>query len=198
MKIIVDFDDTVVEVNNFILTKLNEAMGTDYSLDDMTSYNYYDNFTEEEADYIMEIWNRPDLYDRDGIDWKEYAREGLMQLNNEHEVILATVLTSGHAESKARWIDNHDQYFDDYYICSRKEHLEADLIIDDGAHHLQEANMAGILIDQPYNQHYEASLGRANDWQEVVDLVAQYRGVLEQATQDISTNNHPFVGKVRP
>lgn len=166
--ILIDLDDTIVEVNKNLIQNLNEEFNEDYELENITCFNYYESFPEEQAEYMYDQWLREDLYESDDVQWKEGAKSGLSELRKNFEVLIVSKPMTGHASSKLRWIREHEEYFDGYVLTNRKDMVVGDLLVDDSPNNLENFHSDIIVVDQPYNQHIE-DYHRAYYWGEIVD-----------------------------
>ena len=95
------------------------------------------------------------------------ALDGIRRIRElGHTVIFATDCTYGMTDQKARWFERHGFSLPredgrglpkDFVAINGKFHLDADLLIDDGAHHIRPwvegKRRRAILFEYPYNQH---------------------------------------------
>lgn len=184
MKLVVDLDETILDVHSFILNKVNKNQGVNVSEDDITSYDYYECLDERVADLIIDAWNTVDLYDRRMINYYSGAEEILQQFRYMGiNVILATSPALAHVSvpSKIDWIKQNDHIYDDWCITEEKSILEPDVLIDDkpqlSPHYFQ------IIPEKPYNINLDHSLEGVSyimvkNWDDVCDKILNLKEVI--------------------
>lgn len=67
--------------------------------------------------------------------------------------------------------------FNDVIIASQKDLIKGDLLIDDAIHNFERWDGAGIMMNAPHNQKYDAEahgLKRANNWIEIYQIVQEF------------------------
>ena len=110
------------------------------------------------------------------------ASEILWKLDSEgHRIRIITARFVTHGQNykavshTAEWLDKQDIPYRDLLFMSDKEHVEADLFIDDSPHNLVNlltANKQAIVYNKLYNNHVEHHL-KANNWTEVYEIIHQ-------------------------
>jgi 5'(3')-deoxyribonucleotidase len=173
--ILVDLDDTLAPVNHKMLDLLNEQLGTDYSINDLESYDYFESMPEDHAEYMMSLWNRDDLYQHINVEPEPYAIGTLKKLRSDYEIYIVSKPLPGHATSKMQWLEEIDEdAYDGYILTEHKHQVKGDIIIDDSPEHLYEApqSMFKIIYDRPYNRDLDdIGVARAHSWKDVLHRI---------------------------
>jgi 5'(3')-deoxyribonucleotidase len=179
--ILLDMDGVLVDVNPKHLKRVNERFGTDYGIEDLIRFNYYDYLPEQHARYLVEeSWQDPELYH--DLPIAEGAEKGIEALRELARVVVVSSPMTGHASSKMRWLMNHGFSKRDFVLTSDKTLVErmcpGALLIDDGPAFLKQHEGPKIIVDRPWNRHLEDSkLGydtyRAHSWDEIVSFAQE-------------------------
>lgn len=181
MRILVDMDDTMEQLLEAWLRKVNEKYDRSVVCEDITVWDVskaYPGLTKEQVyDVILEndFWK-----DVEPIPHAAEVLEGFIRKGHEIFVVTATPYES--VPGKMR--DHLFRYFpfirwENVIITSRKQLIQGDVLIDDGVHNLEGGNYRKILVDAPYNRAYDAEANgmiRVYNWKEIeaaVDRIAE-------------------------
>ena len=186
MTILVDMDDTIEQLLAAWIDKLNAMYGYAVTPEDSTDWDVSKAFPGLTREQVYDVPRHNDF-------WKDVEP------------------VPGAAEVMQRWIaDGHDVYivtasqyesipgkmrdllfrcfpfiaWDHVIITSHKQMLRADVLIDDGVHNLEGGDYAKILVDAPYNRHYDAASGgmkRVYNWDEIEREVARINAERNEA-----------------
>lgn len=177
LKVFCDFDDVLINFCEVWVSLINEQNNTNVRVDDIKSWNISEAFpslTKEQVYkplYETEIWCR--------VSPLPGAVDGLQKLINDgHQVYIAT---SSHYKTIADKVDRvllrYFPFFnlDNLIVIKHKQLLSGDVLIDDGIHNLVGGKYKGILKSAPHNLSckLEDNIFRANDWNEIYQLVGE-------------------------
>ena len=146
----------------------NERTGCDIKYCDIKSWAIDSYIPKEHKELFWSLLEEEELWDR--IQPLSDSQKYIKKLNEEYNFYFVTATHWTNATMKARrlqrlypFIDVHKQLI----IASKKQMINADLIIDDGEHNLAGFWGNKILYTQPWNQHVntvkEGAL-RVNNW----------------------------------
>jgi 5'-nucleotidase len=92
-----------------------------------------------------------------------------------YEIIILTAFTSIEAvKPKTQWIKQNLSHIDSIILVShktKKSHIHADILIDDGLHNHESFSGVSILYDRPWNRS-NTDLPRAHNWYEINSMVS--------------------------
>lgn len=115
--------------------------------------------------------------ERDG--WQRHgAVEYVKKLIDEgYDVYLCTTTDYRNVRPKfENVIQKHFPYinWNQVIIASRKQMINADVLVDDGVHNLENGNYIKILVSAPHNASYDAKgngMYRVDNWEEIYELI---------------------------
>lgn len=148
--ILLDVDGVLVDKTHEHLAAINARFGTSFTYKDVTDWNY-SYMTPEQIRYQNELWDSPTLYDNEELSLAYLAT--LSELRKMGRVIACTSPFVGHASSKYRFLRRCGFSMRDIIMAKDKNLVFGDLLIDDGAHNIEEFHSRAILVDRPWNQH---------------------------------------------
>lgn len=175
MRIIVDLDETIMDVHSHFEEMINSCGYSDeseYELEfcksSITDYDYYECLPVHLAEFIMSLWSAGNLYQRDGVSPFKDSIDVLENLRERgHEIVIATVPMEGHVKSKLKWLNNHSSIYDSYVMVDgNKDVLDGDILIDDCPHYISD-KFTNILIDKPYNEDCDGNYIRVFNWAQI-------------------------------
>ena len=172
MTILVDMDDTMEQLLAAWLKKLNTMYGYDVTPEDSVVWDVSAAFPGLTREQVYDVPRHDDF-------WKEVEPvPGAVEVMKKwvdagHDVYVVTASQYESIPGKMR--DHLFKWFpfitwDHVIITSHKQMLKADVLIDDGVHNLEGGDYEKILVDAPYNRHYdEAAHGmkRVYNWAEI-------------------------------
>ena len=175
-KILVDIDDTIENLCQAWCEWLNDHYNSDVNPDDITEwriYKFFDNIPKAEV-------YKP-LYEEDF--WKTVtpkldAIKYLSMLNDEgYDIYLCT--NTNYRNVKIKYELIVQKYFpyiswDKVIVCSKKQMIKADILIDDGVHNLIGGDYLKVLLTTPHNKYFDAEKNdvfRVNNWEEIYQVI---------------------------
>ncbi len=166
--ILIDCDGVLIDHNAAFLQRVNKALGTDFSFEEIHCFDYAECLGPSAKALIYEYWQADDLYD--GLSPEPGALAALTELRKLRRVCVVSTPFVGHIKSKYRWLS---RFFEpnDIYICHDKSLLKGCLLIDDAPHNLAASAWPwpAIVFDRPWNRDVNG-IPRAKDWIDVVRL----------------------------
>lgn len=173
MRILVDLDDTLVNMMEKALYYYNDAIGRTPKLEmsQLTSWELENRWAFEE------IWRIPGFFA--DLPWMDdSARPALHSLVKDgHEiVIVSAVPTWESCLSKYQWCHTHlkipgiIQSMDQVVLTRGKDYIEGECMVDDKPSNLTRRRFP-ILFDRPWNRR-ASGYSRAYDWEGVREHVA--------------------------
>lgn len=179
--LLVDCDDTIENFSEVWIKKLNEIYGTNYSTDDIKSWDISYLFQGTVKDDLIAVIDNEDF-------WKEViplegAVESLRCLMHFFDVYIVTAGTP----TSVHWKGNHviNKYFpfidkDHIISCKHKQLIKGDYLIDDNFDNILYGDYGGILFTASHNREIDCGafrVVRVNNWKEAVDyLLEEYYG----------------------
>ncbi len=116
----------------------------------------------------------------------EGSRNALEQLSQYHDVFItsAAMEVPTSFDAKFKWLEQHFPFIPPARIvfCGDKHIINADVLIDDRSRHFKKFRGIGILFTAPHNAKEPAPL-RANDWNEVLDILSNQRARMASVKQ---------------
>lgn len=188
MKVVLDQDEVLVEFVQGLLDVWNREHGTSFQRADVKSWQLDRTLGEGSYPQVCEILSRPGFFE--GLRPKPGACAGVRSLLKAgHRVVIAThvdkMVDAPAYDGKRDWMQHHLPELEarDLFFVSRKSWIDADVLVDDGAHNLEEwaveaGKPGGILMDAPWNRLLDLSehegnwtVYRAFDWDDVLDRI---------------------------
>lgn len=183
LTVLVDMDDTIEDLLGAWVSALNQQYGLEVNKDSVTDWDVTKAFPKLTKPQVF-----APLYS-EGF-WKtvkpiDGAADALQRLINDGHT-LYVVTSSFHENLSAKMTNVLFKYFpffrwEDVIITDHKQLVKGDVLVDDGVHNLEGGDYLKILMDAPHNRGYDAEAGgmyRADDWNEVYELITQYAGLL--------------------
>lgn len=154
MTILIDVDGVIFNTQETLLNWLNIRYNTNYTIDDITSYDWFDN-TFDDPWSIMEhdtFWYT--------VKANKLAIDYILKWKHEgHTIKFVTASYYHHAlyTKIHKLLDSFNGEFDDkdVIICHNKDMIKGDLLIDDNFDNAKKfsmtANQPAVLYSQPWN-----------------------------------------------
>lgn len=110
MVVLFDFDEVFVDLNTGALKYVNEKIGTNYTIKDVTSWDFFDKPNVREP--FFEYLALPNVYQEHVIANKKMINvlKQMVEMNKEVYIVTASVESS--QESKYKFIKEHMSFFD--------------------------------------------------------------------------------------
>lgn len=174
--ILVDMDDTLVNLLQAWVSALNQIHGLNVDPNDIDDWDITQFFPSLTRYQVFEPLFADEFWDT--VKPKEDAVQYLKQLKDDGYKIY--ICTNTHYKTlKAKMEKVLFKYFDylswkDLIIVADKQLLDADFLVDDGVHNLIGGKYKGILMDAPHNRKFnerEHGIIRVKTWREIYALI---------------------------
>ncbi|MBQ3047853.1 MAG: hypothetical protein IJD48_02440 [Clostridia bacterium] len=178
-KLIIDFDDTICQ--SVFLKKVNEFLGTNYSIDDFKDYLIDEIIPESQKKKFYNSFFDVDPYE--DLDLIDGAKKALKKLNEVYDiyicsagVMLLNPQNSGKLfASKYNYLLKRLPFLDPkkFIFTSSKELIKGDVIIDDYFHNLRSDIKTKLLFTSYHNKDFtdeelkKRGVERVNSWEEI-------------------------------
>jgi len=177
LTILVDMDDTIEQLLQTWVRKLNEKYDRNVDYEDILSWDIDDAYPGLTKEQVFSVPFEPGF-------WKTVepipgAAEALQRLiANGHEVF---IVTASYPESvPEKMNDLLFRYFPflswrNVIITAHKQMIRGDVLIDDGIHNLEGGDYTKILMTAPHNKSYDAEANgmiRVHNWAEIENVIA--------------------------
>ena len=184
MRIICDMDEVLAQFVAKVLRRWNALSGKNFTREDITSWRMEEvlgvDALGRTAEGLIDEWLAEDGFFED-LEPVPGAIEGFNSLRAAgHDVVIATSVPEVAVHSytgKRRWLRKHfpDFSMKNFIAISRKDLIEGDILIDDGAHNIEDWTYAGkegaIVFDAPWNRDIRPDEAiRVSSWREIVKL----------------------------
>ena len=179
LTILVDMDDTIENLLDEWVHMLNEYHGCRVLTDDIHSWSLHDAFPtlSEEQVYAPLFTDTLWTHVRPKWDAVEYLKK---LMDDGHEVYIVTSSNFKTIYTKMEAI--LCRYFpfikmDHVIVCTNKQMIRGDVMVDDGVHNLLGGEYFKILMTAPHNRDYDAEpngLHRVAGWREAYALIVGY------------------------
>ena len=170
MKILVDLDGVLADIHTPWIGMYNAEYHDNLRLRDITKWDMHKIVKPECGKKIYNYLDNIDLYPRTFP--IPGSQNGVKKLQELGTVIF---VTSGFFVAKVKWLSDHGYLLDENWkfskevvVCSRKDLIKGDIIIDDCQDNLARFSNR-ILFDQPWNRM--SKYPRAHNWEEVIEMV---------------------------
>lgn len=145
-------------------------------ISDITSYNFFDCLSPEDAKGIISLFKEKALWD--SLKPLQGAQESLKQLIKKgHKVYLATATDPVNFKWKIDWLTQFYTFIpsDNVIRINDKSLLKCDVIIDDCLDNLIGNFAERICLNYPWNQSatkdYAYNIHRCNNWHDIVSVI---------------------------
>lgn len=179
--ILIDIDDTIEYLCKSWCKWLNEKYGTNVEYEDVTSWDVSSFFPSLTKDQVFEPLHDADFWKLvepmpDAIEYVEKL------MDDGFNVYLCTSTDYRNVRPKYEHIiQKHFPYisWNQVIVASRKQMINADILVDDGLHNLEGGLYTKILMTAPHNRAYDAEANgmfRAHNWREIYDFIKKIAG----------------------
>jgi len=161
--IFVDMDEVLAQFIKPLINEYNRRYSSDITIEDITQW--------ELPKDMYAIFHEDNFF----INLLPYAgsKNGMKHLKDKgHDVVIASNPSHNSyiAAQKMEWLEMHFSGFP-LILTERKDLLCGDLMIDDGAHHLETFEGWKIVMDRPWNKHYNRATFRVINWSGIIQAV---------------------------
>jgi 5'(3')-deoxyribonucleotidase/uncharacterized protein with PQ loop repeat len=191
LRIAVDMDEVIADSFSKHLRHYNEQTGENLTHEMVTLNGLKPLIPDQHKETFSRVPFADNFFgDLEIIDG---SRAALEKLNQQHDIFITSaamdVPTS--FDAKYKWLEQHFPFIPPSRIvfCGDKLIINADILIDDRSRHFKKFRGIGILFTAPHNVKEAAPL-RANNWDEVLQIIANHSGskVKEQRARTLSMN----------
>lgn len=177
MIICVDWDCVLNNLMDKTLEIYNAQSGKNIQMSDLTSYNFYDCLSKEDADGIMKLFKNKMMWD--ALTPIEDSRDGLQKLLNAgHKVYIVTATATENWTWKISWFKKYFPFFniDNVIRMMDKSLFKCDIMIEDCYDQLVKNKLCHkVCLDYPWNRDenkdWVHGTHRCKNWSEIVDAV---------------------------
>lgn len=176
LTVLVDFDQTLNNLNEAWVQYLNEKHGTTVSPDDIREWDMNKAFPMLRSKDIYEPLKTEELWEQ--VVPLPGAYDGVCNLKRDgHKVLIVTTSNPTTVPIKLeKVLFRYFPFFtyNDVVITSHKQLLLGDVLIDDAPHNLVGGLYKRILMTAPHNKSLNErtiKAARANSWDEAYELV---------------------------
>lgn len=163
--IIVDCDDVLYRCNLESVSKLNQEIGSSYSIEDITHWGMMKNPLDQRIKYFSD----PDFVSN--IPLYLGAKEFISALCEYADVVLASCINKECMEVREKSLKMNFPQIKDIYLGDTKKHIYGDILLDDGLHNLSESPCKHLVVfDQPWNRN-NSDFERVHNYSEFLSLV---------------------------
>lgn len=148
-RILIDMDDSIVDMKGPWIERYNQDHGTNYTGDDMEEWDIVEKFGPCMYDYLQEEGFFINLKPY------PYAIGVLERLSWSHELIIVTSSVLGHSmKEKGEWCAKHLPFLppENFIIAKKKYLVNGDVLYDDGPHNIEEFPGITIAMRHPHNK----------------------------------------------
>ena len=188
MIIAVDFDNVINNLTEKTLELYNAQSGKSIQMSDITSYNFYDCLNKADADGIIKLFKKKELWDI--LTPIEGSREGLQKLiDTEHRVYIVTATAPENFLWKIQFIRKYFPFFntDNVIRMMDKSLFKCDIMIEDSYEQLIKNKLCHkVIFDYPWNRDepkdWVHGTYRCKNWSEIVEAVNQIQDEVKEWT----------------
>lgn len=176
MIICVDIDGTINNLVAKALELYNCRTGKNIQVSDITTYNFAECLSKEDAEGIIELFKEKELWD--SLEPLPHSQKVLRALANQgHRIIVATATDPANFNWKIDWMKKYFPFIptDNIIRIMDKSLLRIDVLIEDCLDHLISNVCERVVIDSPWNQSaskdYAYDIARVSSWEEIPDVI---------------------------
>lgn len=181
----VDMDDT--------LLWLMKALMEDHNRKFPTHIVKYEDMIAFDESNLHPDYNKYEYFDTPGTFFNleimdEYVVEEMRKLSIDYDVVIVTSSFPKAVPDKWAWIEKHLPFipFKNFIVCSRKDLVQADILIDDAIHNVKDWVATGRPAIVPHH-HWNEELEELNG----VTMIYGWHGMKEIVDHVLSENVIP-------
>ena len=185
MIIMCDIDQVLNDLIPKTLSLYNSRTGKNIQASDITTYNFSECLSQEDANGIVELFKEKELWD--SLEPLPNSQWGISTLiNMGHKVILATATHECNFEWKCHWLSKYFPMIniDDVIRIKDKSLLRVDVMIEDCLKQLIGSVGERICLDYPYNRSiskdYNYDIYRASNWRDIIKYISDIERKIEE------------------
>ena len=172
----VDFDNILFPTTQVVLDMYNKQHHESLTLNDITTYSFYECLDSSVADKIIELFVNKKVYDN--LKPLKGAVETLKKLANQgHEIYILTATDTRNLIFKEELLKKFFPFIpkDNLVRIYKKQLFYVDVLIEDNLEQLKNSICDRVLLDYPYNQDtsadYAFDIHRCTSWAQIMNVV---------------------------
>lgn len=176
MILCIDVDNLINDLTEKALIMYNSENNKNIQISDLTTYNFYDCLSKEDAEGLINLFQRKELWD--SLEPLHDSQWGIKTLiNQNHEMYLSTSTHHLNFSWKVDWIQRYFPFINtENIICiHNKGLLKCDVMVDDNLSNLTSNICERIVLDFPWNRStskdYAYNIYRCYNWLDIVDTI---------------------------
>jgi 5'(3')-deoxyribonucleotidase len=176
MIICFDIDNTINDLAEKAIALYNARANKNIQIADITTYNFYDCLSKEDADGITALFKDKELWD--SLKPLPYSQEVLKKLSKQgHRIFLATATDPINFEWKCDWFSKYFNFIptDNIIRIMDKSLLKIDVMVDDHLSNLTNNICERVCLNYPWNQSkskdYAYDIKRAKNWNDIINII---------------------------
>lgn len=174
-RIAVDQDWVLAKLTEKWLWYYNTIFNDDLTVEEIKDWSVLEYVKPEAKDYMLNILNIHKFY-RD-LDVVKDSQRVLEKLSTNYEIFIVTdPFTRMSFKSKYDWLRENFPFIPvkNYVFTGNKSIVNADFLIDDGVHNLENFDGYGLLFEAPYNKDNE-DFYIVRNWQDIEHIFFDYK-----------------------
>lgn len=192
MIIAVDFDNILNNLAEKTVEFYNAHNDKNIQMSDITSYNFYDCFSKEDADGMVKLFKTKALWDL--LTPIPGARDGLQKLVDAgHRVYIVTATATENWPWKISWFKKYFPFFntDNIIRMMDKSLFKCDVMIEDCYDQLiKNRPCRKICLDYPWNRNegrdFVYDIRRCENWTQILEAVNQIEKEIKEYERECS------------
>jgi len=176
MKLGVDIDNVLCELNPPVIARVNEKYGTKLTKNDIKEWFWHFDLNGHHIEGAEEIREALDDYDFVvGLPPVKGSVNAIKVLSNwDNHITFITSRPPTRRKSTTDWIEKHfGNKIKIRFAEADKNGYEMDVLIDDAAHHIEsfaKHEKLAVLFDQPWNQELDCvgNMVRMFSWKDIL------------------------------
>lgn len=176
MIIAIDFDETLFATLEKIIEIYNRRYNASLELSQITTYNLHDNFQEDVADKLIELFVDKEVYSS-LQPYKGAVRAVKTLVEQGHEIYVATSTDVRNMEWKEELLQKYFPFIPKKNLIRihNKALLNVDVLVEDKLDNLKSTFADRVCFDQPWNRDEDAdyvySISRIHHWGEIINVI---------------------------
>lgn len=176
LTILIDMDDTIENFGQTLIDTLNETYGLNVNIDDVKEWDLTKPFPTLSKHQIFAPTYTKEFWER--VKPLPGAVENVKRLVDDgHDIVIVTASAPQSVPLKLeRFLFKYFPFIkrSNVIICSRKQMVKGDIMIDDGPHNLEDGDYVKIMMTANHNKSYDTDtngMKRVNNWDEAYQYV---------------------------
>lgn len=172
ISIAVDLDSTLNNLNEvWILQDYNKMYEDSLAAEDMVEWDIHNYVKPECGKKVYDILYQPGYFRHLGFR-DAWTEEGFSWLCEHFDVYIVSSCSPESLKDKVEWMEEKFPLFDSsrFISCHYKGLINADYLIDDGPHNIQNFKQKGVVYDAAYNRKLNEekdNFVRLSNWKEI-------------------------------